>query len=137
VHVLVGDTLLEEAEQHTHKRTRHSHKKPSGMMQSISRFFYGPSKEERVREVQRRLRQEQRSLDREIRQIDQAVMKVKADVKRLARKGDARNATVLAKEVVRSNKHRTRLVTSKSQLNSISLQLQQQLCTYTDPRARK
>mgnify|MGYP001941670580 FL=1 len=129
--------MLEEAEQRTHKRTRHSRKKPSGMMQSISRFFYGPGKEERVREVQRRLRQEQRSLDREIRQIDQAVMKVKADVKRLARKGDVRNATVLAKEVVRSTKHRTRLVTSKSQLNSISLQLQQQLCTYPGAWARK
>lgn len=98
-------------------------------MQSITRFFYGPTKEERVREVQRRLRQEQRSLDREIRQIDQAVSRVKADIKRLTRKGDTRNAIVLAKEVVRSSKHRTRLITSKAQLNSIALQLQQQLCT--------
>ncbi|KAL4401057.1 Vacuolar protein-sorting-associated protein 24 [Malassezia pachydermatis] len=96
-------------------------------MQSIKRLVYGPTKEERVREVQRRLRQEQRGLDREIRQIDQAIVKVKGDIKRLARKGDVKNATVLAKEVVRSKKHRTRLITSKAQLNSISLQLQQQL----------
>lgn len=99
-------------------------------MQSIKRLVYGPTKEERVREVQRRLRQEQRGLDREIRQIDQAIVKVKGDIKRLARKGDVKNATVLAKEVVRSKKHRTRLITSKAQLNSISLQLQQQLCTW-------
>lgn len=107
-------------------------------MQSITKLIYGPSKEgslwrpdtERVREVQRRLRQEQRSLDREVRQIDQSVAKVKADIKRLARKGDTNNATMLAREVVRSNKHRTRLITSKAQLNSISLQLQQQMCTY-------
>ncbi|WFD41717.1 Vacuolar protein-sorting-associated protein 24 [Malassezia psittaci] len=96
-------------------------------MQSVSRFLWGPSKEERVREVQRRLRQEQRALDREIRQIDQSVAKVKADIKRLARKSDNKNATMLAREVVRSNKHRMRLVTSKAQLNSISIQLQQQL----------
>lgn len=110
-------------------------------MQSVSRFIWGPSKEgafsffffflteERAREVQRRLRQEQRALDREVRQIDQATAKVKADIKRLAIKGDTKNATMLAREVVRSNKHRTRLITSKAQLNSISLQLQQQLCT--------
>ncbi|WFD46712.1 Vacuolar protein-sorting-associated protein 24 [Malassezia furfur] len=99
-------------------------------MQSVSRFIWGPSKEERAREVQRRLRQEQRALDREVRQIDQATAKVKADIKRLAIKGDTKNATMLAREVVRSNKHRTRLITSKAQLNSISLQLQQQLSMF-------
>lgn len=108
-------------------------------MQSITRLIYGPSNEgrshmpyttERVRDVQRRLRQEQRSLDREVRQIDQSTTKVKADIKLLARKGDSKNVILLAREVVRSNKHRTRLITSKAQLNSISLQLQQQLCPY-------
>jgi len=100
------------------------------MLASLSRLVYGPTKEERVQEVQRRLRQEQRALDREIRQMDQAMSRVKQDIKRLARKGDDRNAIVLAKEVVRTTKHRTRLVTSKAQLNSISLQLQQQLSMY-------
>ncbi|PKI84788.1 Vacuolar protein-sorting-associated protein 24 [Malassezia vespertilionis] len=99
-------------------------------MQSLSRLLYGPSKEDRIREVQRRLRTEQRSLDREIRQIDQSTGKVKADIKRLARKGDTKNATMLAREVVRSTKHRTRLVTSKAQLNSIALQLQQQMAMF-------
>ncbi|WFD40090.1 Vacuolar protein-sorting-associated protein 24 [Malassezia japonica] len=37
---------------------------------------------------------------------------------------------MLAREVVRSNKHRTRLITSKAQLNSISLQLQQQMSVF-------
>jgi len=100
------------------------------MLASLSRLVYGPTKEERVQEVQRRLRQEQRALDREIRQMDQAMGRVKQVIKRLARKGDDRNAIVLAKEVVRTTKHRTRLVTSKAQLNSISLQLQQQLSMY-------
>lgn len=98
-----------------------------GRMQSLSRWIYGPSKEERMRDVQRRLRQEQRGLDREVRQIEQAVAKVKADIKRLARNGDRKSATLLAREVVRSMKHRSRLITSKAQLNSIGLQLQQQM----------
>jgi len=99
-------------------------------MQSLARLIYGPSKEERVRHVQQRLRQEQRALDREVRQIDQAVAKVKVDIKRLARKGDTANARILAREVVRSNKHKLRLITSKAQMNSIALQLQQQLCMW-------
>ena len=99
-------------------------------MQSISKFIFGPTKEERVRAVQRQLRQEQRALDREIRQIDLATTRVKADIKRIARKGDTRNAKLLAREVVRSNKHRTRLITSKARLNSIAMQLQQQLSMF-------
>lgn len=83
-----------------------------------------------MRHVQQRLRQEQRALDREVRQIDQAVAKVKVDIKRLARKGDTANARILAREVVRSNKHKLRLITSKAQMNSIALQLQQQLSMY-------
>lgn len=99
-------------------------------MQSISKFIFGPTKEERVRAVQRQLRQEQRALDREIRQIDLATTRVKADIKRIARKGDTRNAKLLAREAVRSNKHRTRLITSKARLNSIAMQLQQQLSMF-------
>lgn len=80
-----------------------------------------------MRAVQQRLRQEQRALDREVRQIDLAVNKVKGDVRRLAKKGDVRNAKLLSREVVRANKHQSRLITSKAHLNSISMQLQQQL----------
>ena len=38
-------------------------------MQSINRFLYGPTPEERVRQWQSKLRQEQRVLDREMRQV--------------------------------------------------------------------
>ena len=88
---------------------------------------------ERVRAVQRQLRQEQRALDREVRQIDLAVGRTKAEVKRMAKRNDTKNAKLLAREIVRSNKHRTRLVTSKARLNSISMQLNQQLsaCGHT------
>jgi charged multivesicular body protein 3 len=39
------------------------------MMQSINRFLYGPSPEERVRAWQTKLRAESRQLDREMRQV--------------------------------------------------------------------
>jgi charged multivesicular body protein 3 len=39
------------------------------MMQSINRFLYGPSPEERVRAWQTKLRAESRHLDREMKQV--------------------------------------------------------------------
>jgi hypothetical protein len=42
---------------------------PISFMQSINRFLYGPTPEDRVREWQAKLRRESRVLDREIRQV--------------------------------------------------------------------
>ena len=96
-------------------------------MQSVNRFLFGPTPEEKVRKWQQQLKQEGRMLEREIRQLDQAASKVKAEVKKLAAKGDVRNAKVLAREVVRSNKQKDRLHTSQARLNSIGMQLNHQL----------
>ncbi|KAH6914854.1 vacuolar sorting protein Vps24 [Coprinopsis sp. MPI-PUGE-AT-0042] len=95
-------------------------------MQSINRFLYGPTPEEKVRAWQAKLRTEQRQLDKEMRQLDLATSKVQQDVKRLATKGDTKNARILAKEVVRSKKQKDRLSVSKARLGSINNQLQQQ-----------
>lgn len=57
-----------------------------------------------------------------------ATKKANQSVKQLATKGDVKNARVLAREVVRSNKQKDRLSVSKARLGSIENQLQQQLC---------
>ena len=95
-------------------------------MQSVNRLLFGPTPEERIKTVQSQLRTEQRHLDREVRQLDAAAAKAKAEVKKLAKKGDVKSARILAREVVRSNKQKNRLTTSKAQLNSIGMQLQHQ-----------
>lgn len=77
--------------------------------------------------MQSQLRSEQRSLDREMRQIEQSSSKTKAEIKKLAKKGDVKNAKVLAREVVRAQKQKNRLAVSKARLNSIHMQLQHQL----------
>lgn len=82
-----------------------------------------------MRKWQQKIRTEERHLDREIRQIDVAQAKAKAQLKQLATKGDVKNARMLAREVVRSNKQKDRLYTSKARLNSIRMQLQHQLGT--------
>ncbi|KAF5333165.1 hypothetical protein D9611_002475 [Ephemerocybe angulata] len=96
-------------------------------MQSINRFLYGPTPEEKVRAWQAKLRAETRQLDREMRQLDAATAKARQSVKGLATKGDVKNARILAREVVRSAKQKDRLSVSKARLGSISNQLQQQL----------
>ncbi|PWZ00769.1 hypothetical protein BCV70DRAFT_211531 [Testicularia cyperi] len=99
-------------------------------MQAVSKLLFGPTQEERVKKVQSQLRSEQRALDREMRQIDQGSTKTKAEIKKLAKKGDVKNAKILAREVVRANKQKNRLAVSKARLNSIHMQLQHQLAMY-------
>ncbi|CAL1700714.1 unnamed protein product [Somion occarium] len=78
-------------------------------MQSINRFLYGPTPDERIRAWQTKLRSEQRLLEREMRQLDMATNKARQTVKQLATKGDVKSARILAREVVRSNKQKDRL----------------------------
>lgn len=96
-------------------------------METINRFLYGPTPEEKVRAWQAKLRAESRQLDREIRQLDLAVTKARQSIKQLAGKGDVRSARVLAKEVVRCNRQKDRLSVSKAHLGSIGSQLTQQI----------
>lgn len=60
-------------------------------------------------------------------QLDMATKKVQMEVKKLATKGDVKNAKVLAREVVRSHKQKDRMSVSKARLGSINNQLVQQL----------
>ncbi|KAF9247094.1 vacuolar sorting protein Vps24 [Melanogaster broomeanus] len=96
-------------------------------MQSINRFLYGPTPDEKVRAWQGKLRAESRQLDREMRQLDAARAKAQGTVKQLVAKGDVKSARILAREVVRSNKQKDRLSVSKARLGSIGTQLTQQL----------
>ena len=94
---------------------------------SVSRFFTGPTPEERVKAWQGQIRQQTRILDREIRGLEGALAKTRVQLKQLANRGDVKNAKTLAKEVVRTNKQKNRLATSKAELNSVNMQLQYQL----------
>ncbi len=95
----------------------------------------------------RELRKEERELEKNIRgicdilsnvkyiffclleiAIDLEEQKLKRSIKELAKKGDKQSAKVLAKEIVQSRKAKERIYKSKAQLNSVSMQLSQNLC---------
>ncbi|KAJ3865167.1 vacuolar sorting protein Vps24 [Lentinula novae-zelandiae] len=96
-------------------------------MQTINRFLYGPTPEEKVRAWQAKLGQESRKLDRDMRQLEVETGKARNTVKQLAKKGDVKSARILAREVVRSQRQKDRLSVSKARLGSIGMQLKQQL----------
>lgn len=82
---------------------------------------------EKVKKWQQQLRSQQRQVEREQRQLAQAQEKTRQQLKQLANKGQLKEARILAREVVRSQKASTRLATTKATLNSIHMQLSHQL----------
>lgn len=55
--------------------------------------------------------------------------KVKRSLKQAAAKGDRDTCTILAKEIVRSRKATNRIFTTKAHLNSVQMQMKNQLAT--------
>ncbi|PRP72802.1 SNF7 family protein [Planoprotostelium fungivorum] len=101
----------------------------AGPFDITSMFLFGkrPSPEELVKKWRRELTKEQRLLDRQIRAIDLAEQKTIRSIKDLAKKGDKSSAKILAKEIVRSRAAKEKIYKSKAQLNSVGMQLQQNL----------
>lgn len=66
-------------------------------------------------------------LDRQIRGIMREQEKVKISLKQAAKKNDRDTCVILAKEMVRARKAIARINTSKAQINSVMLNMNQQL----------
>jgi len=93
----------------------------------LAAAFAPPDPKEQVRKWKSEMRSEQRKVDRQIRGIQREEEKVKKSVKESAKRGDTGTAKMLAKEIVRSRKATTRLHTSKAQMNSVVMQMENQL----------
>eukprot|EP01089_Gocevia_fonbrunei_P008748 TRINITY_DN20489_c0_g1_i1.p1 TRINITY_DN20489_c0_g1~~TRINITY_DN20489_c0_g1_i1.p1 ORF type:complete len:212 (+),score=39.51 TRINITY_DN20489_c0_g1_i1:46-681(+) len=85
--------------------------------------------QQRVRQWQREIRKQDRVLERQRRDITREENKVILEIKQASKKNDITNCKILAKEIVRSKKAKERIYTSKARLNSISMQLNEQLAT--------
>lgn len=95
---------------------------------SLQRIFGKPlSADEMVKKWKSDLRTQDRQLTRQLQNIAREEQKVKITLKALAKKGDQASCRSLAKELVNSRKAQDRIHTSKAQLNSVSMQLQNQL----------
>ncbi|XP_049808586.1 charged multivesicular body protein 3 [Schistocerca nitens] len=84
---------------------------------------------ELVNEWSHKIRKEGYQLDRQIRAIQREEEKVKRSLKEAAKKGDKSVCTILAKEIIRARKAVNKIHTSKAHLNSIQMQMKNQLAT--------
>ncbi|XP_067626367.1 charged multivesicular body protein 3 [Eurosta solidaginis] len=84
---------------------------------------------EQVQEWTHKIRKESNQLDRQIRSIQREEEKVKRSLKQAAAKNDRDTCIILAKEIVGARKAINRIYTSKAHLNSVQLQMKNQLST--------
>lgn len=82
-----------------------------------------------VTEWNHKLRKEGYQLDRQIRSIQREEEKVKRTLKEAAKKNDRDTCLILAKEIVHSRKAVNKIYTSKAHINSVMLQMKNQLAT--------
>nr|CAG4636550.1 EOG090X0EF4 [Eubosmina coregoni]SVE70086.1 EOG090X0EF4 [Eubosmina coregoni] len=88
-----------------------------------------PNPKDKVNEWCSKLRKESLQLDRQIRGIQREEEKVKRSLKEAAKKGDREVCMILAKEIINSRKAISKIHTSKAHINSISMQMKNQLAT--------
>ncbi|XP_050071061.1 charged multivesicular body protein 3 [Anopheles maculipalpis] len=82
-----------------------------------------------VQEWSSKLRKESFALDRQIRSIQREEDKIKRSLKEAAKKNDKEVCTILAKELIRSRKAINKIYTSKAHINSVQLQMKNQMAT--------
>nr|CAG4646606.1 EOG090X0EF4 [Macrothrix elegans] len=88
-----------------------------------------PNPKDKVNEWCSKLRKEGLQLDRQIRGIQREEEKVKRSLKDAAKKGDKEVCMILAKEILHSRKAISKIYTSKAHINSVSMQMKNQLAT--------
>lgn len=86
--------------------------------------------EDQVKDWISSMKSEQRMLEREIRAIEREESKVKTDLRNSIQNNRPSVVKILAKELVRSKRAKEQLYLTKANLNSITLQLQNQLGMY-------
>src|SRR5271170_3817204 len=110
-------------------------------METIRGIFHRPTLQEQVpfpppsflslqlQKWKGTIRREERLLDRQISSLKEQEDKSRKMIRQMAKKRpqDVGNARILAKELVRARKQRQRMYQSKATLNSIQMQLQEQV----------
>lgn len=110
------------------------------VMETIRGLFHRPTPQEQVplsplstnpqlQKWKATIRREERLLDRQIASLKESEDKSRRMLQQLAKKRpqDVGSARMLAKELVRARKQRQRMYQSKATLNSVQMQLQEQV----------
>ncbi|CAG8983115.1 hypothetical protein HYALB_00004558 [Hymenoscyphus albidus] len=101
-------------------------------MESLKAVFFGPDPQAQVRKCNQLMRANIRKLDRDIAQLKMVENKARTSIIQANRRAQrnpahakqaAQETRIFARELIRIRKQSTRLITSKAQLNSVSMQV--------------
>lgn len=79
---------------------------------------------EMLRENQRMLKKSQRELEREKTTLERQEKKLMADIKKTAKEGQMESVKIMAKDLVRTRKHKQKMMMMKTQIQAVSLKIQ-------------
>lgn len=94
-------------------------------MDYIKRAIYGPDPKEQHRKIKAILRKNARGIDRSLNELTSLQNKTKQLIKRAAKKNDIKSVRAYATELYRINKQYERMYTSKAQLQSIGMRIEE------------
>ncbi|KAK9450322.1 Snf7-domain-containing protein [Limtongia smithiae] len=92
-------------------------------MEILKRAIYGPDPAEQMQKCNSLLRKNQRELERQVGNLKNLEIKTKSMIKIAAKRGDMSSARTLAKELYNMRKQQSRMITSKAQLASVGMQI--------------
>jgi len=93
----------------------------------FKKIFSSSNPEEEAKKWGRTLRSEQRKLELQITKIQREQQKAQVSMKQAAKRNDNVALRMMAKELVASRKAVNRMYTAKAQMNSVAMQLQNQV----------
>lgn len=96
-------------------------------MDYVKKAIWGPDIKEQQRNIKSLLRKNSRQIDKSLRELSALQNKTQALIKKAAKKNDIRNVKLYAKEMYYINKQYTRMYTSKAQLESVSMKIDEAL----------
>ncbi|CCF56442.1 hypothetical protein KAFR_0B01430 [Kazachstania africana CBS 2517] len=94
-------------------------------MDYFKKSLWGPDPKEQHRKIKSVLRKNGRNIDRQLHDLTVLQNKTKQLIKKSAKTGDFKSTRLYAKELYQINKQHDRIYTSRAQLNSISMKIEE------------
>ena len=94
-------------------------------MDYVKKAIWGPDPKEQNRKIRMTLRRNGRSIDKSLRELSVLQTKTQQLIKKSAKKNDVKTVKLYARELYQINKQYNRMYTSKAQLDSVGMKIEE------------
>lgn len=94
-------------------------------MDYLKKAIWGPDPKEQHRKIKAILRKNSRNIDKSLRELAALQNKTQQLIKKAAKKNDVKTVNLYAKELYQVNKQYSRIYTSKAQLESVGMKIEE------------